>query len=469
MKRSLIIVVAILILLVLAGCIRPQEQEELLIEEFSENEIQFELVSVSGLKSSYKIVVKTIHVGNVYAWEENNSLFLRFESIDGWMFTETRAATSLSISGFPKNESNLIDPSLFPGTTHSPMVSTYTMELPLGKLNEGQEVFFGTHFKLRHLQKRLRAEYGICINSFIYHDDTPVIDKKPKLEGDIDDPLVRGFTYDWEIEKSVDPESVELKLGESATLTYTINATRTPVEGDFALSGVVNLNSTGELPASSIAITVMLQYLLGDVYTDLEGFTAINVDTSATPTLNPGESSSYKYDFAFDPKEGVDEYRIRASITADDLFPFTLDATFTLSGLAESTDATATIADQLKDIQSEIPGGFSAAYVPPTTGNWILEQPGDGTQTFSIVYEVLLTNEKIEDPQQDFYILDNTATLTEYDSKTEHSDDALVIITVPQPFIDNPDLKIANEHEMEWDKEKAYSWVIEKSATPESI
>ena len=80
MKRSLIIVVAILILLVLAGCIRPQEQEELLIEEFSENEIQFELVSVSGLKSFYKIVVKTIHVGNVYAWEENNSLFLRFES-----------------------------------------------------------------------------------------------------------------------------------------------------------------------------------------------------------------------------------------------------------------------------------------------------------------------------------------------------------------------------------------------------
>ena len=69
MKRSFIIVEAILIILVLAGCIRPQEQEELLVEEFSENEIQFELASVSGLKPSYKIVVKTIHVGNVYAWE----------------------------------------------------------------------------------------------------------------------------------------------------------------------------------------------------------------------------------------------------------------------------------------------------------------------------------------------------------------------------------------------------------------
>ena len=468
MKRSFIIVVAILILLVLAGCIRPQEQEELLIEEFPENEVQFELGSVSGLKSSYKIVIQRVHVGNVYAWEENNSLFLRFESIDGWMFTETRAATSLSISGFPRNERNLIDPSLFPGTTHSPMVSTYTMELPLGKLNDGQKVFFGTYFRLRHIQKRLRAEYGVCINSFIYHDDTPVVDKKPKLEGDIDDPLVRGFTYDWEIEKSVDPESVELKLGESATLTYTINATRTPVEGDFALSGVVNLNSTGELPASSIAITVMLQYLLGDVYTDLEGFTAINVDTSATPTLNPGESSSYKYDFAFDPKEGVDEYRIRASITADDLFPFTLDATFTLSGLAESTDATATIADQLKDIQSEIPGGFSAAYVPPTTGNWILEQPGDGTQTFSIVYEVLLTNEKIEDPQQDFYILDNTATLTEYDSKTEHSDDARVIITVPQESEDILELTVEVSGEFGWEETVRYGWEIDKSVDPSS-
>ncbi|PZC51410.1 FxLYD domain-containing protein, partial [Mesotoga sp. TolDC] len=472
MKRSFIIVVAILILLVLAGCIRPQEQEELLIEEFPENEVQFELGSVSGLKSSYRIIIQRVHVGNVYAWEEDNSLFLKFEGIDGWLFTEIRAATSLTIEGFPRDSKSKIDPSQFPGETHNPPVLTYTMELPLGELNDGQIVYFGTFVRLINYDfngRRVKAEYGVCINSFVYHDDTPVVDKKPKLEGDIDDPLVSGFTYDWEIEKSIDPESVELKLGESATLTYTINATRTPVERDFALSGALNLNSTGELPASNISITVMLQYLLGDVYTDLEGFAAINVDTSATPTLNPGESSSYKYDFGFDPKEGVNEYRILASITADDLFPLTLDATFTLSGLAEATDSTATMADQLKDIESEIPGGFSAAYVPPTTGNWILKQPGDGIQTFSIVYEVLLTNEKIEDPQQDFYILDNTATLTEYDSKTEHSDDARVIITVPQPFIDNPDLKIENEHDMEWDQEKAYSWEIEKSATPESI
>ncbi|HOI35238.1 MAG TPA: hypothetical protein PLU98_08355, partial [Mesotoga infera] len=470
MKRSLIIVVAILILLVLAGCIRPQEQEELIIEEFPENEIQFELGSISGLRSSYEIVVKGELLATVHAWiEDDATLFLRFEASDGWLLLESRAATSTTLTGMPKNEDGKTDPSLFSGEVHITPLKEYTLSLPLGKLSDGQKVYFGTYSEFRKVGTRTRVKYGICINSFIYHDDTPVIDKKPKLEGDIDDPLVRGFTYDWEIEKSVDPESVELKLGESATLSYTINATRTPVDGDFSLFGSVNLNSTGELPASNISITVMLQYLLGDVYTDLEGFTAINVDTSATPTLNPGESSSYKYDFGFDPKEGVDEYRIRASITADDIFPFTLDATFTLSGLAESTDATATIADQLRDIESEIPGGFSAAYVPPTTGSWVLEKSGDGIQTFSLVYEVILTNEKIEDPQQDFYILDNTATLTEHNSKTEHSDDARVIITVPQPFIDNPDLKIENEHDMEWDQEKAYSWEIEKSATPESI
>ncbi|HPD39831.1 MAG TPA: hypothetical protein PK411_15905, partial [Mesotoga infera] len=453
MKRSLIIVVAILILLVLAGCIRPQEQEELIIEEFPENEIQFELGSISGLRSSYEIVVKGELLATVHAWiEDDATLFLRFEASDGWLLLESRAATSTTLTGMPKNEDGKTDPSLFSGEVHITPLKEYTLSLPLGKLSDGQKVYFGTYSEFRKVGTRTRVKYGICINSFIYHDDTPVIDKKPKLEGDIDDPLVRGFTYDWEIEKSVDPESVELKLGESATLSYTINATRTPVDGDFSLFGSVNLNSTGELPASNISITVMLQYLLGDVYTDLEGFTAINVDTSATPTLNPGESSSYKYDFGFDPKEGVDEYRIRASITADDIFPFTLDATFTLSGLAESTDATATIADQLRDIESEIPGGFSAAYVPPTTGSWVLEKSGDGIQTFSLVYEVILTNEKIEDPQQDFYILDNTATLTEHNSKTEHSDDARVIITVPQPFIDNPDLKIENEHEMEWDQ-----------------
>ena len=477
MKRSKrwFIILSVLIAVFLTGCFRGQREDNIIVKEFEPDEIHYELNLISGLNGSYDVEVfvdrDTVKkIATVYAWTENDdTLYLKFEAIEGWKLLESRVATSVTLSGFPKNERGQTDPSLFSGEIHLMPLDNYTIQMDLGKLEDNQRVYFAYYLELREVGTRTRVKYGICINSLVYHDDNPVIDKKPKLEGDIDDPLVRGFTYDWEIEKSVDPESVELKLGESATLTYTINATRTPVEGDFALSGAVNLNSTGELPASSIAITVMLQYLLGDVYTDLEGFTAINVDTSATPTLNPGESSSYKYDFAFDPKEGVDEYRIRASITADDLFPFTLDATFTLSGLAESTDATATIADQLKDIQSEIPGGFSAAYMLPTTGNWILEQPGDGTQTFSIVYEVLLTNEKIENPQQDFYILDNTATLTEYDSKTEHSDDARVIITVPQPFIDNPDLKIENEHDMEWDQEKAYSWEIEKSATPESI
>ncbi|PNS42619.1 hypothetical protein [Mesotoga sp. B105.6.4] len=469
MKRSLIIVVAILILLVLAGCLRPQEQEELLIEEFSENEIQFELVSVSGLKSSYKIVVKGELLATVHAWiEDDSTLFLRFEAFDGWLLLESRAATSTTLTGMPKNKDGKTDPSLFSGEVHITPLKEYTLSLPLGKLSDGQKVYFGTYSEFRKVGTRTRVKYGVCINSFVYHDDTPVIDKKPKLEGDIDDPLVRGFTYDWEIEKSVDPESVELKLGESATITYTINATRTPVDGSFSLFGAVNLNSTGELPASSIEISVMLQYLLGDEYTDLEGFTAINLDTSATPTLNPGESSSYKYDFGFDPKEGVDEYRILASITADDIFPFTLDATFTLSGLAESTDATATIADQLKDIESVIPGGFSAAYVPPTTGSWVLEQPGDGVQTFSLVYEVLLTNEKIEDPQQDFYILDNTATLTEYDSKTEHSDDARVIITVPQESEDILELTVEVSGEFGWEETVRYGWEIDKSVDPSS-
>ncbi len=466
MKRSKrwFIILSVLIAVFLTGCFRGQREDNIIVKEFEPDEIHYELNLISGLNGSYDVEVfvdrDTVKkIATVYAWTENDdTLYLKFEAIEGWKLLESRVATSVTLSGFPKNERGQTDPSLFSGEIHLMPLDNYTIQMDLGKLEDNQRVYFAYYLELREVGTRTRVKYGICINSLVYHDDNPVIDKKPKLEGDIDDPLVRGFTYDWEIEKSVDPESVELKLGESATLTYTINATRTPVEGDFALSGAVNLNSTGELPASSIAITVMLQYLLGDVYTDLEGFTAINVDTSATPTLNPGESSSYKYDFAFDPKEGVDEYRIRASITADDLFPFTLDATFTLSGLAESTDATATIADQLKDIQSEIPGGFSAAYMLPTTGNWILEQPGDGTQTFSIVYEVLLTNEKIENPQQDFYILDNTATLTEYDSKTEHSDDARVIITVPQPFIDNPDLKIENEHDMEWDQEKAYSW-----------
>ncbi|HRV03398.1 MAG TPA: hypothetical protein P5539_16995, partial [Mesotoga sp.] len=183
MKRSLIIVVAILILLVLAGCIRPQEQEELIIEEFPENEIQFELGSISGLRSSYEIVVKGELLATVHAWiEDDATLFLRFEASDGWLLLESRAATSTTLTGMPKNEDGKTDPSLFSGEVHITPLKEYTLSLPLGKLSDGQKVYFGTYSEFRKVGTRTRVKYGICINSFIYHDDTPVVDKKPKLE-----------------------------------------------------------------------------------------------------------------------------------------------------------------------------------------------------------------------------------------------------------------------------------------------
>ncbi|WP_367363390.1 hypothetical protein [Mesotoga sp.] len=64
------------------------------------------------------------------------------------------------------------------------------------------------------------------------------------------------------------------------------------------------------------------------------------------------------------------------------------------------------------------------------------------------------------------YPLDNTVDIYGEDSEEIHdSDEESVLIIVPP---DN-DLEIENEHDMEWDKTKEYSWIIDKSVTPQSL
>ncbi|WP_289058838.1 hypothetical protein, partial [Mesotoga prima] len=224
MKRSKrwFIILSVLIAVFLTGCFRGQREDNIIVKEFEPDEIHYELNLISGLNGSYDVEVfvdrDTVKkIATVYAWTENDdTLYLKFEAIEGWKLLESRVATSVTLSGFPKNERGQTDPSLFSGEIHLMPLDNYTIQMDLGKLEDNQRVYFAYYLELREVGTRTRVKYGICINSLVYHDDNPVIDKKPKLEGNIDDPLVRGVTYDWKIEKSVDPESVELKLGESA-------------------------------------------------------------------------------------------------------------------------------------------------------------------------------------------------------------------------------------------------------------
>jgi hypothetical protein len=78
-------------------------------------------------------------------------LFLKFEGIDGWLLPSPEHPTSLTIEGFPEiaNRNRSI---AFSGETHISCFD-YTMELPLGNLNDGQTVYFGTFVAVTSIQR----------------------------------------------------------------------------------------------------------------------------------------------------------------------------------------------------------------------------------------------------------------------------------------------------------------------------
>ena len=82
---------------------------------------------------SYPLKASQIYtVGTVTVWHDDDTLYIKYETTNGWTLTSTAAAVAADLSGFPKNGNNPApgqfpyqDAQLPPGTT----VKVYTINL----------------------------------------------------------------------------------------------------------------------------------------------------------------------------------------------------------------------------------------------------------------------------------------------------------------------------------------------------
>ncbi|HXV58505.1 MAG TPA: hypothetical protein VD704_11605 [Gaiellaceae bacterium] len=118
-------------------------------------------------------------------------------------------------------------------------------------------------------------------------------------------------TFEWTIEKTVDPSSWNLLTGQSGTSTYTVKVTKTPATESITVDGEVCVTNIGQVPTENLKIVDRLQALVGD---DVTTLASVPLDMSLNPVLDPGESQCYPYSIPFTPVEGA-TYRNNARIT----------------------------------------------------------------------------------------------------------------------------------------------------------
>jgi len=88
-----------------------------------------------------------INVGTVKVWNDEDYLYAKYETIDGWEMTETHLAVATSLDGIPQAKGNPI-PGKFPySTIHDPAVTELTYTIPLAGL--GTSPYIAAHAKVQ--------------------------------------------------------------------------------------------------------------------------------------------------------------------------------------------------------------------------------------------------------------------------------------------------------------------------------
>ncbi|RAM59101.1 hypothetical protein DS65_02090 [Mesotoga sp. SC_4PWL113PWK15] len=250
--------------------------------------------------------------------------------------------------------------------------------------------------------------------------------------------------YSWEIEKSAVPESIELNEGEDGTFAYTILATRTLEETNIAtLTGLATVTNTGNVALTNINVEIVLK--------DADGV-EIGTFTDTIATLATGAEKGFPYSFTFDPTSYKAPFKV--VVNAIDGASDSLETTQTVpSPNVTEIDENAYVQDTFDP--------FSVAGLTLLGNQYRDWQVTTASWTQS--YSVSVAN-SVAAPGQ--YSLHNTAVIYGEDTDDEYDrDDETVTIKVDA----NNDLEIANEHDMEWDQTKEYSWIIDKSVTPQSL
>lgn len=124
----------------------------------------------------------------------------------------------------------------------------------------------------------------------------------------------KTITYDWTISKTVTPTSIEICSGQTGTVTYTINVTRTKVgETDvYGVRGTITVYNGGDRHTENLKIVDQVEYKTGSgQFQPLPGASQTIIPTQQ---LGPGDTGTYDYEVRFTPIPGA-IYRNSVKVT----------------------------------------------------------------------------------------------------------------------------------------------------------
>ena len=216
----------------------------------------------------------------------------------------------------------------------------------------------------------------------------------------------------WGIEKSVDRNYINLNVGETATVNYTVTVEPTYHETGRTVNGNININNTGNSVAIISYVKDIIEYRIGEgSWTELKTEDII----STSFTIPVGNYSVVPYSVSFIPVEGATHYRNTALVGLDNYSTsgvetffneFSYTTGFSISGGTITSDAFADVEDSLQGCLGQTWVGDTSTYI--YNYSWTVgpySTPGD-------------------------YTVDNTATVTGKNSNITVASSMSVIIHV---------------------------------------
>ncbi|MBO8172204.1 MAG: hypothetical protein H0Z33_09965 [Bacillaceae bacterium] len=229
----------------------------------------------------------------------------------------------------------------------------------------------------------------------------------------------------WEITKTADPDQLTLNPGETGTVHYTLDITKT-INERARVSGDVYVENTGDVMTEDLNVDVVLQY-------KTQSFSKFK-DTSEKDTginngeeLKSGESKYFNYDIPFDPIPEATAYRVVAKISisnhsGDEEWQIGPKESFNLPDSPTEAWQNAVVEDTNTKID-----GFTFNLIGADDLSWDVSSE----QTIKYSYEI--TNQSAD---VGTYTFENTAKITRPSGGPEFGNDSAsvdLIVNTPQP------------------------------------
>lgn len=192
------------------------------------------------------------------------------------------------------------------------------------------------------------------IDAWIQDDD----DTRDRAEGFWD-----TISFDWELQKAVDPDEIVMEESESREVTYTLTATRDPPQA-AGVRGEVCVQNTGDSETKNLTIAIVVQANRGAGFEPILEPVALPVDEVERDSV-----SCFGFEVNFDPIADATEYGVVAQVRIDNhsdcatrtaTCPFGPDADAEFDLPEEPDDALAEVTDVLA-----CPEGFTCTLLEP--------------------------------------------------------------------------------------------------------